>query len=260
MADRISAPGLRKKKAAGEKIVCLTAYDVTTGLLAERAGVEVVLVGDSLGNVVLGFETTLPVELSDMVRATQAVASVVSNGLVVADLPFGSYQASTEDAVRSAVALMKAGAGAVKLEGPYFDAVRAIVQAGIPVMGHVGFTPQSVHGFGGFKVQGRTDGDAISDMAAGLEEAGVFAVVLELIPADLSKVISERLTIPTIGIGGGVHCDGQIQVIHDILGLTDKAHRHAKRYVEGFDVLLGGVKQYVDEVRLQSFPTDENSF
>jgi len=261
MPDRVTAPKLRELKARNEPIVCLTAYDATFGQIADEAGVDVILVGDSAGNVVFGHRTTIPVELEHIELLTQAVRTGVKNALVVADLPFGSYQESVAQAVKSAVALMKAGADAVKLEGVYTEEIRAIVKAGIPVMGHVGFTPQSVHGFGGFKVQGRGEaGKDVMEDAIAVEQAGVFAMVLELIPAQLAAQITARVDAPTIGIGGGPECSGQIQVMHDILGLSDWKPKHASRYLEGRDLVRAAFQSYVKDVRDRSFPTSENSF
>jgi 3-methyl-2-oxobutanoate hydroxymethyltransferase len=260
MADKITAPKIRAMKLRGEKIVCVTAYDVYFGSLADQSGADLVLVGDSLGNVVLGYDTTLPVTLQDMIHHTLAASRGVKRALFVADLPFGTYQASTDQAVNSAVALMRAGAEAVKLEGVYADAIRAIVKAGIPVMGHLGMTPQSVNAFGGFKVQGK--GEAANEILAAakeIEQAGVFSMVLELIPADLAAKVTASVAVPTIGIGAGPSCDGQIQVLHDILGLSTEVFRHAKRYVNGGECLGSGLADYAREVRSGEFPGDNHS-
>ena len=247
-------------KARGEKIVCVTAYDTPTAQMADAAGVDVVLVGDSVGNVVLGYESTLPVSLADMVHHTRAAARGVERALLVADMPFGSYQATVGGAVESAVELMKAGAQAVKLEGDYPEAVRAMVRAGIPVIGHVGMTPQSMHAFGGYKVKGKGDeGDGGLAAALSLDDAGVFSMVLELIPKGLAARITGAVGCPTIGIGAGVECDGQIQVFHDALGLSPIKLRHAKRYAEGYAVFVDALKRYGDEVRDSAFPGDEHS-
>ncbi|GAB4123841.1 MAG: 3-methyl-2-oxobutanoate hydroxymethyltransferase [Fimbriimonadaceae bacterium] len=260
MPNQVTIRHLRQLKAAGTPIVCVTAYDQLTATLAERAEVDLVLVGDSLGNVVQGKPTTLPVTMAEMVYHTEIVARLAQRALVVADLPFGSYGGDPSVAFENAVALMKAGAQAVKLEGPYTELIRSLVQAGIPVMGHLGFTPQSVHAFGGFRVQGRGEaGERIAGEAMALQEAGVFAVVLELMPADVARSISEKLDVPTIGIGAGAGCDGQIQVIHDALGLADFKPKHAKTFVEGLDLLSEGLRSYSREVRAKSFPTDEHS-
>lgn len=245
----------------GQKIVCVTAYDAATARIAEEAGVDLILVGDSLGNVVLGYETTLPVTLEEMLHHTRAVARTATRALVVGDMPFGSYQASLEDAMHAASAFLKAGAQAVKLEGAYPERVREMVRAGIPVMGHLGMTPQSVHAFGGFRVQGKGDaGAAVSAAARALDEAGVFSIVLELVPAALAGAITEAVACPTIGIGAGAGCDGQIQVFHDLLGLSTVDLKHAKTYVEGHRLLSEGLRGYCDEVRSGTFPGDEHSF
>src|SRR5688572_9369275 len=195
MADKVTAPRIRAMKEAGDKIVCLTAYDAYFGRLADQAGVDLVLVGDSLANVILGYPNTVPVTLEEMAHHVRAVRRGVSRALLVADLPFGSYNASVEQAVNSAVELMKAGAEAVKLEGEYSEAISAMVKAGIPVMGHVGMTPQSVHNFGGFKLQGKgKSAEPVLQAAKAVEQAGAFSIVLELIPATLSKSITEALS------------------------------------------------------------------
>jgi len=261
MTDKITVLGIRERYAKGEKIVCITAYDAVFGRIADTAGADVILVGDSLGNVVLGYTSTLPVTLGDMVSHTQATRHGVKRALFVADLPFGTYQSSVEQAIQSATALVKVGAEAVKVEGEYTEQIAAIIKSGVPVMGHVGMTPQSVNLFGGFRVQGRgEDGQSIIDSALRVQDAGAFAVVLELIPADLAQRITETLTIPTIGIGAGVHCSGQVQVIHDVLGLNPKPMKHAKRYLSGYDCFVDALRQYSDDVRSKAFPSDEQSF
>lgn len=259
-APKMSAPRIRAMKAKGEKVVCLTAYDVLTGYLADAAGADVVLVGDSVGNTVLGYDTTLPVSLPDIVHHVRATRRGVTRALLVADMPFGSYGASIAQAVLSATELVKAGADAVKLEGTYLKEIEAIRKTGVPVMGHVGMTPQSVHNFGGFRVQGKgDDGDRVLREAKEIEEAGAFAIVLELIPAALSGRISEALEIPTIGIGAGPACDGEIQVIHDLLGLAPEAFKHTKRYVEGRQLFAEALQHYVEDVRSGAFPTNDNA-
>jgi len=260
MPNQVTIRDLRKLKAAGTPIVCVTAYDQLTATLAERAEVDLVLVGDSLGNVVQGKPTTLPVTMAEMVYHTEIVARLTQRALVVADLPFGSYGGNPDLAFENAVQLMKAGAQAVKLEGPYTGLMKALVQAGIPVMGHLGFTPQSVHAFGGFRVQGRGEaGERIAEEALAIQEAGAFAIVLELMPAAVATEITSRLEVPTIGIGAGAGCDGQIQVIHDALGLSDFKPKHAKTFVNGLDLLGDGLRAYSQEVRAKTFPTDEHS-
>jgi 3-methyl-2-oxobutanoate hydroxymethyltransferase len=259
MADKVTAPKVRAMK--GKRIVCITAYDAPFAALAEEAGVDLVLVGDSLGNAVLGYESTLPVTLDEMLHHTRAVRRGLKRALLVADLPFGAYQASVEQAVNAAVACVKAGAEAVKLEGGYVEAVAAIVRAGIPVMAHVGFTPQSLNLFGGFRVQGRgNSAEQVLEEAIQLDRAGVFAMVLELVPADLARKITDAVACPTIGIGAGVECDGQIQVMHDVLGLTADPLRHAKAFIPGRDCVLKGIRDYAEEVRSGAFPAPENSF
>ncbi len=261
MAAKVTAPSLRKLKQSGQPIVSVTAYDIATASIVDEAGVDMILVGDSMGNVIQGHGTTIPVQLEHVIYHTEIAARVVKRALLVADLPFGSYQVSDEQAVESSIALIKAGAEAVKLEGAYSDRIEAIVRAGIPVVGHVGMTPQSVNSFGGFKVQGKGDaGDQVLQDAITTEEAGACAVVLEVIPAELSKRITEALTIPTIGIGAGPHCDGQIQVFHDLLGLSESIFKHAKAFVEGRKLFIDAVSQYTDEVRERKFPTEDNSF
>lgn len=261
MADKMTAPKIRALKSRGEKIVCITAYDAYFGRLADEAGVDLILVGDSVANVALGYPNTLYVTLDEMVMHVRSVRRGVNRALLVADMPFGSYNSSTSQAVDSAVALVKAGAEAVKLEGDYPEAIAAIVKAGVPVMGHLGMTPQSVNNFGGFKVQGKGDaGEAVLEAAKSIERSGVFSMVLELIPKDLAERITKAIETPTIGIGAGLGCDGQIQVIHDVLGFATETFKHAKRYVEGESLVSQGLKQYACEVRNEAFPTAENSF
>jgi 3-methyl-2-oxobutanoate hydroxymethyltransferase len=258
---KITAPRLAAMKARGERIVCVTAYDATFGAIADEAGVDVVLVGDSLGNVILGYQTTVPVTRADMIHHTKATRVGVSRALLVADLPFGTYQASLSQAVTNAVALMQAGADAVKLEGDHPEAIRAIGKTGIPVMGHVGFTPQSVNAFGGFLVQGKGDrADIVQQAAISIAEAGAFGIVLELIPSPLAQSISSELKIPTIGIGAGKGCDGQVQVLHDLLGLTKSKFRHAYRVSEGWQISQSAIESYAKAVRTGEFPDEEHSF
>lgn len=261
MPAKVTAPSLRQKRLEGTPVVCVTAYDVLSGALCDQAGVDVVLVGDSVGNTVLGYATTVPVTLDEMLHHVRAVRRGVEKALLVADLPFGTYEVSKEQALESSIALMKAGAEAVKLEGPYSDAIRHIVKAGIPVMGHVGMTPQSVHSFGGFRVQGRGEaGNQVLEDAKVVEEAGAFAVVLELIPGELATQITGELEIPTIGIGAGNGCSGQIQVFHDIMGLSEKVHKHAKLYAHAREQMASGLAAYAQEVRSGEFPRSENTF
>jgi 3-methyl-2-oxobutanoate hydroxymethyltransferase len=262
---RITPDQIQQMKARGERIPMLTAYDYPVARILDEAGVPMLLVGDTLGMVVLGNDSTLPVTVDDIIRHTQAVVRGAKHALVIADLPFGSFQVSPEETMRQAIRIMKeAGPQAVKLEGGVRVAasVRALVEAGIPVMGHVGMTPQSVNVFGGFKVQGRTEAAAraLLDDVRALEEAGAFAIVLELVPAPLAKLITERASVPTIGIGAGVDCDGEVQVIYDILGLfPDFTPRHTKRYADIGASIRQAAQTYLAEVRDRTFPTKENS-
>ena len=254
---------LQKMKQSGRRIAMLTAYDVTSAQIADRAGVPVLLVGDSLGMVVLGHETTLPVTVDDMARHAGAVVRGSTEALVVADLPFLSY-ANEADAVRAAGRLMQeAGVQAVKLEGAggNLPVVRRLVELGVPVMGHLGYTPQSTHQIG-IRVQakGAAAARALIDDALALQEAGCFAVVLELVPAPLAAAVTARLSIPTIGIGAGAGCDGQVQVWHDILGLTaDKPPRHARVFAQVGQVIEAALKDYASDVVEGSFPAGCNS-
>ncbi len=260
-SPRMTANRVQSKKGK-EKIVCLTAYDYSSAIFADAAGVDVILVGDSLGNVIQGHSSTLSVTLEQMVYHTEIVARATQRALVVADMPFGSYQVSMGQAVDSAIQLMRAGAGAVKLEGPYYSEVQAILKAGIPVMAHIGMTPQSVHALGGFKVQGKTEseGDRLSAELQALQESGAFAVVLELIPSGLADRLTQETSMATIGIGAGPACDGQIQVFHDLLGITPHHLKHAKRYTEIGQTMQDAIATYVGEVKSSNFPTKDNSF
>ncbi len=256
----VTAPGILAMKAKGEKIVCLTAYDFITGTLADGAGADLILVGDSVGNTALGFSTPLAVTLDHMVHHVSAARRGVSRALFAADMPFGSYGASVAQAVESATTLARAGATAVKLEGTYCDEIRAIVKTGLPVIGHVGMTPQSVNNFGGFRAQGRGESGAmVMEAALAIEQAGAFAIVLELIPSELAASISKALKIPTIGIGAGPDCDGEIQVLYDLLGFGSHLFKHSKRYVAGGDLCASALEAYVADVRAGKFPTSENA-
>ncbi|CAI8017158.1 3-methyl-2-oxobutanoate hydroxymethyltransferase [Geodia barretti] len=263
---KITVRHIAEMKQRGEKIPMITAYDYTTAVLADAAEIPIVLVGDSLGMVVLGHESTIPVTMDDIIHHTKMVARGNKNSLIVADLPFMTYQVDPSEALRNAARLLQeGGAHTVKLEGGENIAptVRRIVQCDIPVMGHVGVTPQSVNAFGGYRVRGRTAQQAsqIVKDALALEEAGAYAVVLELVPAPLSRLISEKLTVPTIGIGAGPDCDGQVQVLHDMLGLfTDFVPRHAKQYANLGQTIRDAFCQYAQEVKDGSFPTTRESF
>ena len=253
-------------KRSGRRIVMLTAYDAVTGRILDQAGVDSILVGDSLANCVLGYTTTLPVEMADMIRHTAAVVRGVKRAFVVADMPFMSYQVSDERAVEAAGRLVKeGGAQAVKLEGGSEYAVTAekIVRAGIPVMGHIGLIPQSVHRMGGYRVQGKGFHGAkeLYESALKLEDAGVFSIVLEGIPRQLAQAISERLLVPTIGIGAGPCCDGQILVINDVIGLTETAcPKFVRRYAEVGSSIKEAVKHYARDVREEKFPVPKESY
>ncbi len=257
---------IKQMKQKGEKIAMLTAYDYSTAKLLDEAGVPMLLVGDSLGMVVLGYDSTIPVTMDEMVHHTKAVVRGSKQALVVADMPFMTYHTTIAESLKNAARFMQeAGAQAVKLEGgvTIAETVKKVVSCGIPVVGHIGLTPQSVNQLGGFKIQGRTLSAALSiiEDAKALEEAGAFAVVLETIPAPLGKIISEQLSIPTIGIGAGPYCDGQVQVVNDLLGLfSDFVPKHAKQYAKLADTIRGAVKEYVSEVGTGAFPTAQQSF
>ena len=263
---RVTISQIKEMKRKGERIPMLTAYDYPTARLVEESGVPMILVGDSLAQVVLGYPSTVHVTMEDMLYHTKAVVRGTERALIVGDMPFMSYQSDIPTALRNAGRfLQEAGAQAVKLEGGVTAAetVSRIVEWGISVMGHIGLTPQSVNQLGGYKVQGRTPEAAarlIRDAQA-LQEAGAFAIVLESVPTLLSRLITERLSIPTIGIGAGLHCDGQVQVLHDMMGLfTDFVPKHAKRYAEMAQVFQEALAAYVREVREDEFPTEKESF
>ena len=256
----------QKMKDEGKKISMLTAYDYSTAKLEDEAGIHGILVGDSLGNVMLGYEDTISVTMEDMIRYGSSVARGAKNALVVIDMPFMSYQTSVYDAVVNAGRLMKEGrAGAVKLEGGVKVAphIKAIVDASIPVMAHIGLTPQSINAFGGFKVQGKTEAAAkqLLEDAKAVEEAGAFAVVLEGIPAKLAKMVTEALHIPTIGIGAGVDCDGQILVYQDMLGMfSDFTPKFVKKYADLGSIMKEAFTSYIEEVGEQKFPEDKHCY
>ncbi|MDI6901067.1 MAG: 3-methyl-2-oxobutanoate hydroxymethyltransferase [Anaerosomatales bacterium] len=259
----VTTATFRAKKAAAEPIVMITAYDTPGARLVDAAGVDSILVGDSVGMTVLGYPTTLPVTMEDMLHHTAAVARGASRALVVADMPFMSYQVTAEEALRNAGRfLAEAGAHAVKLEGGRVVAplVRRMVAAGIPVMGHVGLTPQSLHVFGGYRVQARESEGALALLTdcLALERAGAFAIVLELVPAEVAEFVSAELAIPTIGIGAGPGCDGQVQVFHDLLGLGDFTPRHAVRYAELGEAVRTAVASYATDVRSRTAPAERH--
>jgi len=257
---------IRRMKETGEKITVLTAYDYTFARMMDQAGIDMILVGDSVGSVVSGYDNTLPVTMEEMLYHTRAVVRGTSKAVVVADLPFLSYQVDLRDARYNAGRLIKeGGAQAVKLEGGAHvaETIRAIVDMDIPVVGHIGLTPQSIHRMGGYRVQGREEGQAQQLLvdARAVEEAGAFAVVLEGIPAVLGKEITASLSIPTIGIGAGVDCDGQVLVIHDILGLCEKySPKFVKKFADVSGTIRQGIDDYIREVREGTFPDEEHSF
>ena len=262
---RVTTRLLAQRKQRGQRTTMLTAYDFTFARIFDAAGIDLLLVGDSLGNVVQGGETTLPVTIDEVIYHTKLVARGAERAMVIADMPFGSFQVSAEDAVRSAIRFVKeAGAHAVKLEGgrDAAEAIRRITAASIPVMGHVGLTPQSVHQMGGFRVQGRGDegrAQVIEDALA-VQEAGAFAVVLEGIPADLARDVTAQLAIPTIGIGAGVHCDDQVLVSHDMLGLSDWSPSFVKHFANLGSLASQAARSFADEVTNAKFPDDEHSY
>jgi 3-methyl-2-oxobutanoate hydroxymethyltransferase len=249
-------------KQRGDKIVMLTAYDYSTARLVDQADIPLILVGDSLGMVVLGYESTIPVTMEEMLHHTKAVVRGAKQAMVIGDMPFMTYHINIEDALRNAARfIQEGGAQAVKLEGgvTVAEKVRRIVDCGIPVMGHIGLTPQSIHQLGGFKMQGETPEAAarLLEDAKALEQAGAFAIVLETIPSDLGRLITDKISIPTIGIGAGPACDGQVQVINDILGsFSDFVPKHAKQYVKLTDIISKAVTQYRDEVKAGTFPAE----
>lgn len=264
--ERMTVPKLRAMKSDGHKIAVLTAYDYLTGRLLDEAGVDCVLVGDSLGMVVLGYDTTLPVTMDEMIHHTKAVRRGVTRALLVVDMPFGSYEGSVAEAVANASRLLKeTGADAVKLEGgvSIADSVARMVEVGIPVMGHIGMTPQSVKQYGGFKVQGRRD-EEVRQVLAGamaLQEAGAFSVVLEGIPEKLAAEVTASMEIPTIGIGAGKNCDGQVLVVHDMLGFfEDFKPKFVKRYANLAEQTREAVRAYCQEVRDGVFPEEDHIY
>jgi len=262
---RVTITDIKQMKQRGEKIPVLTAYDYVTARMVDEAGVPVILVGDSLGMVMLGYESTIPVTMEDMLHHTKAVVRGTKNALVIGDMPFMTYQISLPDALSNATRfIQEGGAQAVKLEGgeAVAEQVRRLVACGIPVMGHLGLTPQSIHQLGGFKAQGKvvTEASRMLNDALILQEAGAFAIVLECTPAPLSELITNKLTIPTIGIGAGPGCDGQVQVISDVLGLyTDFVPRHAKQYARLAGEMKNAITAYASEVRSLTFPAQEHS-
>ena len=263
---KITIPDLGAKKLGGKPITMLTAYDYPMARLVDDAGIDMILVGDSLGMVVLGYDSTVPVTMDEMIHHSKAVRRGTKYAFLVGDMPFGSYQVSKEEAVRNAMRFMKeAGCDAIKLEGgdESVDSTIAIVNAGIPVLGHLGLTPQTISKLGGFKVQGKTAEGArhLIDQALRLERAGCFALVLECVPDKVAKIVTEKLSIPTIGIGAGRYCDGQVLVLNDMVGLFDRfVPKFVKQYVKLSHSIAEGLKKYKDEVEKGAYPGEEHSF
>ncbi|MFC1962371.1 3-methyl-2-oxobutanoate hydroxymethyltransferase [Chloroflexota bacterium] len=263
---RVTVNQIKEMKQKGEKIAMLTTYDYSTARIVDGASIPLILVGDSLGTVVLGYGSTIPVTMEEMLHHTKAVVRGTEKAMIIGDMPFMTYHVSMEDALRNAGRfLQEAGAQAVKLEGgvTVADKVRRIVDCGIPVMGHIGLTPQSINQLGGHKIQGKTPEAAARMLkdAQALEEAGAFAVVLETVPTPLATLITQQVSIPTIGIGAGSGCDGQVQVINDLLGsFSDFVPKHAKQYAKLIDIMSNAVSEYLGEVKSGKFPTAANSF
>lgn len=263
----VTTAKLKKMKEDRVPISVITAYDYPSAMLAEQAGIDAILVGDSLGNVVLGYDSTIPVTLEDMIYHTKAVTRAAKTSFVIADMPFMTYHGSVDETLRNAARLMQEGlAKALKLEGgtEIVPAVRALTKAGIPVMAHIGLTPQSIHQIGGYKVQGKNSAQAekLVEDAKALEQAGAFAIVLELVTDELAAHVTQTLSIPTIGIGAGASCDGQVLVFHDVLGYAAELHpkRFVKTYAHIGEAIRSGIRQYVDEVKNRSFPAPEHAF
>jgi 3-methyl-2-oxobutanoate hydroxymethyltransferase len=262
---KVTVSLLREMKGSGEKITMLTAYDYLMAKLLDECGIEILLIGDSLGMVVLGYETTLPVTLDDVLYHTKAVSRGAKNAMVVADMPFLTYQVSAEEALRNAGRfLQEGGAQAVKLEGGerMLSTIERLIEAGIPVMGHIGLTPQSVHQLGGFKVQGKdlTQAKQLLKDAQVLDEVGVFCLILECVPAPLAKIITESIAVPTVGIGAGPHCDGQVLVIQDLLGFGERVPKFVKKYRSLSEEIRGAVGEFRHDVKEGKFPGDEHSY
>ena len=264
--EKVSAPSLRSSKQRGERLVCLTAYDYPTARIVDEAGIDIILVGDSLGNVVLGYGNTVPVTLEEILIHLKAVRRAVQRALLVADMPYGTFHTGDDDAVRNALRLVKeGGAEAIKLEGGHkrVQLVKRLVDEEISVMGHIGLTPQSINQLGAYRVQGKTAVTArqLVDDAKALEDAGAFAIVLEVVPREIAKLITETVSIPTIGIGAGVHCDIQVLVIHDMLGLSfGKQARFVRPYANLRDVMTDAVTKYADDVRNGTYPSTDESY
>lgn len=264
--EKVSAPSLRASKERGERLVCLTAYDYPTARVVDEAGIDIILVGDTLGNVVLGYGNTVPVTLDEMMIHVKAVRRAVQRALLVADMPYGSYHVGADEAVKNALRLIKeGGAEAIKLEGgrKRVQLVKRLVDEEIAVMGHIGLTPQSINKLGAYRVQGKTAKAAqeLIDDAHALEDAGAFAIVLEVVPREIAKLITESVSIPTVGIGAGVHCDIQVLVFHDMLGLSfGKQARFVRPYANLRETITAAVSRYAEDVRTGSYPSDHESY
>jgi 3-methyl-2-oxobutanoate hydroxymethyltransferase len=264
--EKVSAPSLRASKQRGERLVCLTAYDYPTARIVDEAGIDIVLVGDSLGNVVLGYGNTVPVTLDEIMIHLKAVRRAVQRALLVADMPYGSFHTGADDAVRNALRLVKeGGAEAIKLEGgrKRLPLIKRLVDEEIAVMGHIGLTPQSINKLGAYRVQGKTAEAAreLLDDALALEEAGAFAIVLEVVPREIAQLITESVSIPTIGIGAGAGCDIQVLVLHDMLGLSfGKLARFVRPYANLHQTITEAVSRYADDVRNGTYPSDAESY
>ncbi|MGB9180191.1 MAG: 3-methyl-2-oxobutanoate hydroxymethyltransferase [Pyrinomonadaceae bacterium] len=264
--EKVTAPSLRASKERGERLVCLTAYDYPMARIIDEAGIDIILVGDSIGNAVLGYGNTVPVTLEEIIMHTRAVRRGTQRALLVADMPYGSYHTGEDDAVRNALRLIKEGAAeAVKLEGGRKRAplVKRLVDEEVPVMGHIGLTPQSVNKLGGYRVQGKTAeaARALLDDAHALEDAGAFSIVLEVVPREIAQMITESVSVPTIGIGAGEHCDIQVLVIHDLIGLSfGKQPRFVRPYTNLREVMTDAISRFAEDVRSGTYPSDEESY
>ncbi len=263
--EKITVRTIIEKKRKGEKISALTAYDYSSALIVDNAGIDIILVGDSLGNTILGYESTLPVTMEDMLHHVRGVAKGRKRSLLIADMPYMSFHISPQETVRNASLFMREGAEGVKIEGgkKRIEMVKALLDAEIPVMGHIGLTPQSVHVFGGYRVQGKEfeSAKALIEDAIALEEAGVFSIVLESVPTEISKIITKTLKIPTIGIGAGPYCDGQILVFHDLLGLTPGyLPKFVRKYADLQSIIDSSIKSYIKDIRDGKFPGENESY
>src|SRR5256714_2750724 len=264
--EKVSAPSLKASKERGERLVCLTAYDYPTARILDEAGIDIILVGDSIGNAVLGYGNTVPVTLDEILMHTRAVRRGTQRALLVADMPYGSFHTGADDAVRNALRLVKeGGAEAIKLEGGHkrVQLVKRLVDEEIAVMGHIGLTPQSINKLGAYRVQGKTAVGArqLLDDALALEDAGAFAIVLEVVPREIAKLITETVSIPTIGIGAGVHCDIQVLVLHDMLGLSfGKLARFVRPYANLHDTITDAVSRFAEDVRNGTYPSEQESY